>query len=81
MKMSKLKNGAKSLFTIAKNKAKGIDQSVPQEVADNRLKICNACENLNKIRQCTQCLCFVDLKTKIKQEACPIGKWSKWENK
>ena len=76
--MSKLKNGAKSLFNIAKNAAKGIDQSVPEEVQKERISTCNKCDKLTKTRQCSECLCFVDLKTKIKQEECPLKKWTKY---
>lgn len=77
--MGKLKSGAKSLFTIAKNAAKGIDQSVPQEVTNMRLNICNGCDKLTKTRQCSECLCFVDAKTKFRQEECPLKKWTKYE--
>lgn len=73
--MSKLAKGAKSLFTIAKNAATGVDQSVPAEVANSRLNICKGCEKFTKTRQCSECLCFLDFKTKVKQEKCPLGKW------
>lgn len=77
--MGKLKNGAKSLFNIAKNAAKGIDQSVPEEVAKSRISTCNNCDKLTITRQCSECLCFVDAKTKFKQEECPLKKWTKYE--
>jgi hypothetical protein len=35
--MGKLKSGAKSLFTIAKNAVKGVDQGVPEEVQKERI--------------------------------------------
>jgi len=77
--MGKLKSGAKSLFNIAKNAAKGIDQSVPKEVSESRISLCNSCDKLMITRQCSECLCFVDAKTKIKQEECPLKKWTQYE--
>lgn len=74
--MSKVKNGLKSLFKIAENAAKGIDQSVPQEVAATRQDICNKCpERIDLTNQCKNCGCFLAAKTKIKQEKCPLDKW------
>jgi hypothetical protein len=77
--MGKLKSGAKSLFTIAKNAAKGIDQSVPKEVEKTRIDLCNGCDKLTVTRQCSECLCFVDAKTKFKQEECPLKKWTAYK--
>ena len=79
--MSKLKNGAKSLFNIAKNAAKGIDQSVPEEVAKDRLDTCLKCPNLGALDRCKVCGCFVRAKVKFKQELCPEFKWKAWEPK
>lgn len=75
MKPNKLSSGIKSLFTAAKNAAQGIDQSVPEAVLNARLELCNACPRLSVTRQCKECLCFVDLKTKLRQEKCPLDKW------
>lgn len=75
-KYNVLKNGAKSLFTIAKNAALGIDQSVPEEVAKERLDICMQCPNRVKATgTCDICKCYLKYKTKVKQEKCPIDKW------
>lgn len=79
--MSKVKKGLKSLFKIAENAAKGIDQSVPKEVAEARQKICNACpKRIDITNQCKECGCFLAAKTKIKQEECPLLKWTKYES-
>ena len=75
--MSKILDGLKSLTTITANAVKGVDQTVADEVKKQRLDLCNGCENLNMLRQCKKCLCFVDQKTKFKQEECPIKKWNK----
>lgn len=77
--MGKLKSGAKSLFNIAKNAAKGIDQGVPEEVAEKRLSICMNCPNLFKpTTSCKLCGCFLKAKVKYRQEHCPEYKWDKW---
>lgn len=77
--MSKLGSGAKSLFNIAANAAKGIDQSVPEEVSKERHSICEGCPKRTVTGQCSECLCFTKAKVLIRQEACPLDKWSKWE--
>lgn len=77
---NKIKSGVKSLFTIAKNAATGVDQSVAPEIAQSRLNTCLGCDRLNQtLQQCKECGCFVRAKTKFKQEKCPLGKWSEVE--
>lgn len=46
-----------------------------EEVRAKRLEICNACEHLNKLRQCKKCMCFVDAKTHLENAFCPLRKW------
>lgn len=45
------------------------------EVRAKRLEICNECPELNKIRQCKKCHCFVDGKTALENAYCPLRKW------
>jgi hypothetical protein len=72
----KIKSGFKSLFTIGANIVNGVDQTVSEQTKFERRAICESCPKLIKItRQCSECLCFVDLKTTIKQEKCPLDKW------
>lgn len=41
-----------------------------------RIEICNKCPNLfTPTRNCKVCKCFVDLKTKLQSQNCPILKW------
>lgn len=41
-----------------------------------RIQICDNCERFFKpTRQCRECGCFMDIKTKLEQSYCPIGKW------
>jgi hypothetical protein len=51
------------------------DNWTMEEVRAKRLEICNACENLNALRQCTLCHCFMDMKTKLEGAFCPLRKW------
>ena len=48
--------------------------STPAETED-RLDICNRCEELTEDRQCRVCTCFVDAKTMLTTEKCPKNKW------
>lgn len=73
--MNKVTKGMSSLFKIAENMAKGVDQYVSEEIKSQRLHKCSECPYLSKTRQCGKCYCFVDLKTKYKQESCPIKEW------
>jgi hypothetical protein len=44
--------------------------------AKERLEICINCDRLLKVTmQCKECLCFVKLKTKVRGQHCPLGKW------
>lgn len=44
--------------------------------SDKRMQICLGCEHLIKLtHQCKKCGCLMNLKTKLKDATCPIGKW------
>lgn len=46
------------------------------EVKKQRIEICNTCEHLFRLtRTCKKCGCFVEAKTKIESQHCPINKW------
>lgn len=67
---------------------------VPEQVAAERLEICERCEHFIKAtRQCGKCLCFMDVKTKLVYDPvesvkqleeiktfCPVGKWGAFTN-
>ena len=43
---------------------------------EQRLNICRECDKLIKATfQCSECGCFMKIKTRIKDAECPIGKW------
>lgn len=44
--------------------------------SDKRMQTCLGCEHLIKLtHQCKKCGCLMNLKTKLKDATCPIGKW------
>ena len=64
---------------------------VPQEVAQERWDECIRCDRLlydeinpdtdKKDGRCTECGCFMNVKTHYATAECPIGKWNKFEKK
>lgn len=47
-----------------------------EEKAQERMSICLSCPELIKItHQCKKCGCIMNLKTKLENATCPIGKW------
>lgn len=47
-----------------------------EEKALSRMDICENCEFFIKITsQCKKCGCFMNIKTRIEEAYCPIGKW------
>lgn len=45
-------------------------------IAEKRFSICKGCPKLIKATsQCSECLCFMNLKTKILNAECPLHKW------
>lgn len=48
------------------------------KVSEDRLTICRACEYfVEETNKCKNCGCFMDYKTMIPWEKCPIDKWGK----
>jgi hypothetical protein len=63
------------------------DTFVTEQEAQQRLDICNRCEDLLSDRSCKHCTCYVDIKAEMKTNInprtlkyeithCPIGKWN-----
>ena len=49
---------------------------VEEKIKKARLEICLSCEKIIKItHQCKECMCFMDLKTRLEGVKCPLGKW------
>lgn len=56
------------------NKNLGRVQTV---VAEERLSICRDCDKYVALtHQCTECGCIMNLKTKLPNASCPLGKWN-----
>ena len=68
---------------------KGKHVLVPQEIAEERWEICKKCPQLlydevnpdtdKRDGRCTECGCFMNVKTHYATAECPIGKWEKYE--
>lgn len=47
-----------------------------EEMSKMRMEICEACPKLIKLtKQCKECGCFMNLKTKLTAATCPLSKW------
>jgi len=52
------------------------NKRVEEDTYKDRMDICNKCEFLiNMTKQCMKCGCFMEIKTRIDNAYCPIGKW------
>jgi hypothetical protein len=40
-----------------------------------RIALCKSCDQLNALKICKQCGCFMPAKTRLKWASCPVGKW------
>ena len=48
------------------------------EQGRRRMDICRSCDRFNNTTKlCKECGCFMPAKTKLPNEACPIGKWGR----
>ena len=63
-----------SLKDLAKDTVKGNVEFAGQDLHKRRIDVCNVCD-YNKVRTCTKCGCFIDIKTKLVKSTCPMGKW------
>lgn len=46
-----------------------------------RIEICKGCDKftsyLNKLYQCSECLCVLNIKARMANQKCPLDKWGK----
>ena len=48
--------------------------------AYERLQLCESCDKYIKLAKiCSECKCFMPVKTRLRFANCPIGKWDKKE--
>ena len=60
--------------------ANSISKLKDEVVADDqthkeRYDICNNCDKLNSMKFCSECGCYMPIKTKFKIFHCPLQKW------
>ena len=79
-------NEMPSFFQMAKNAgasmvnhAMNSFQSVPANVKEARINICEGCEHYDsETTRCDECGCFINIKADWASEKCPIDKWDMW---
>lgn len=68
--------GKYTLKDIAKDLIAGKLKLSEEELAAERVKMCEQCPHFKKIaRQCSMCGCFIDMKAKVLLASCPADKW------
>lgn len=53
-------------------------EQLPISIKDpkQRYETCKGCEKFYApTRQCTECMCIMNIKTKLEDATCPLGKW------
>lgn len=73
---SMAKNVVQSVVQNVQSVAAGNTLRITDQEANDRLNICKTCDffNANQTR-CNKCGCFMAIKTYLKAEKCPLGKW------
>lgn len=66
-----MRDGAK----IASNALSGNKSLVDDDVRESRLSICRACPKFTPQERCTECGCFMKVKSAFATSKCPLGKW------
>jgi hypothetical protein len=65
-----------SAFRVAKAIMKGETIAATTAEIGRRLGICRKCEFFQAVpMRCQKCNCFLNLKTRLETEHCPIAKW------
>jgi len=71
-----IKNLGSSVIRNVVSVSKGNNLNINENDANKRLSICNQCPFFEKNSQrCSKCGCYLKVKTYLKAERCPIGKW------
>ena len=69
-------NLAQSVVRNVQSVAAGNALRLNENEANQRLNICRGCEFFNHAQErCGKCGCFMAVKTYLKAEKCPVGKW------
>lgn len=54
--------------------ARGESPVAPAAESEGRFEVCRACE-FYRAERCLKCGCFLRVKTYLRAEHCPVGKW------
>ena len=74
MSLDKLREKMKSVTKTVERALPDI--IVDEKVREERLAICTSCEKFRlKTRTCKVCGCFMDVKTWMPRQKCPMDKW------
>jgi hypothetical protein len=75
-KLQMAKNLGNSIVRNIKSVAAGNPLKISDEESSIRLEICKSCEFFNaNAQRCNKCGCNMAVKTYLKAEKCPVGKW------
>lgn len=66
---------AKSFTKASVEHVKSGMQHVSDEIHQERMNTCLACEHYNPRGTCNKCGCYLPVKTKWLANSCPVGKW------
>ena len=76
--------GGYSIFIYIKQILSDKNIVVSPQTQMNRLKICADCEHIRlkntMYKRCHECGCFLNAKSKLLNQKCPIGKWELEKN-
>jgi hypothetical protein len=51
------------------------ENAIDKEIRNDRIKLCEKCENFTTLKFCKLCNCFMPLKTWFPNKKCPDGRW------
>ena len=57
-------------------KSEAFPKDIDTQNFKQRMQICKSCDKLTILNVCSQCGCFMPIKTRLKSSYCPIGKWN-----
>jgi hypothetical protein len=71
-----IKNATTSIGQNIKEMISGNSIMVEEAVSSSRLEICKKCDFFdNANNRCKKCGCYMEIKTKLRIEKCPVNKW------
>jgi hypothetical protein len=73
---SVLKNATGAAFRVAMATIKGEKVKASASEIERRMDICRDCQHFQESpMKCRKCGCYLNLKTRLETEHCPIQKW------